>query len=105
MNRGDIFEVRPLRSRGHEQQGRRFGVIVQSDALLPRSTVLVAPTSTSANAASFRPEITLKRERTRVMVEQLVAVDVERLGKRVGRVSNEEQWSVDEALLTVLGLS
>jgi len=31
-----------------KQRGRRFGVIVQSDASLPRSVVLVAPTSTAA---------------------------------------------------------
>ncbi len=104
MNRGDVHEVRPLKSRGHEQQGRRFGVIIQSDHLLPRSTVIVAPTSTSALHASFRPEITINRERTRVLVDQLVTVDVGRFGKRVGHVSTEEQWALDDALHVVLGL-
>ena len=41
---------------------------------------------------------------TRVLVEQLGAVDVERLGKRVGLLTASEMWSVDEALITVLGL-
>ncbi len=31
-------------------------------------------------------------------------VDVQRLGDLVGRLSREEQWGVDAALLTVLGL-
>jgi mRNA-degrading endonuclease toxin of MazEF toxin-antitoxin module len=37
-------------------------------------------------------------------VEQLGAVDIERLGRSVGHLSLDELWSVDEALLTVLGL-
>ena len=46
----------PRANRGHEQRGTRFAVVVQSDSL-PLSTLLVAPTSTSARAASFRPRI------------------------------------------------
>jgi mRNA interferase MazF len=72
--------------------------------MLPRSVVLVAPTSTSARAASFRPELDVAGRRTRVLVEQLGAVDVNRLGDRVGRVTPDEQWQIDAALLTVLGL-
>jgi mRNA interferase MazF len=102
--RGDIFEFRPPRGTGREQRGRRYGVIVQSDALLPRSVVLVAPTSLSAKPASFRPEIELLGETRRVLVEQVGAVDAGRLGDMVGRVSPDQQWGIDEALLTVLGL-
>jgi mRNA interferase MazF len=102
--RGDIHEFRPPRGAGHEQQDRRYGVIVQANELLPRSVILVAPTSHSARAASFRPEIDLLGETTRVLVEQVGATDVGRLGALVGRVSPEQQWSIDEALLTVLGL-
>ena len=43
----DCGELEPhSREERHEQQGRRFGIVVQSDALLRRSAVLVAPTST-----------------------------------------------------------
>jgi mRNA-degrading endonuclease toxin of MazEF toxin-antitoxin module len=38
------------------------------------------------------------------LVEQLGAVDAQRLGRRVGRLTGEEMWSVDEALFVVLGL-
>ena len=84
--------------------GPRFGVVVQSDALLPRSVVIVAPTSRSARPASFRPEIEVAGDRTRVLVEQLGAVDARRLGARVGRLDAEDLWSIDDALETVLGL-
>ena len=104
MLRGDVHEFRPPRGTGHEQQGRRYGVIVQANELLPRSVVLVAPTSLSARPASFRPEIDLLGKTTRVLVEQVGAIDASSLGELVGRVSPEQQWGIDEALLTVLGL-
>jgi mRNA interferase MazF len=72
--------------------------------MLPRSVVLVAPTSLSARAASFRPEIDLLGKTTRVLVEQVGAVDASRLGELISHVSPEQQWSIDEALLTVLDL-
>jgi mRNA interferase MazF len=102
--RGDVHELRMPRGTGHEQQGRRYGVIVQASELLPRSVVLVAPTSRSARPASFRPQIDLLGEITRVLVEQVGAVDATRLGELVGRVSPQQQWGIDEALMTVFGL-
>lgn len=102
MRRGDVFRLRLRRGTGHEQHGDRYGVIVQSDALLNLSTVLVAPTSTAARPASFRPEIHIGRTSTRVLVEQTSAVDFSRLGEFVGHLSTEEQWGVDVALSTVL---
>ncbi len=104
MRRGDVFRFKVPRGLGHEQQGERFGVVVQADVMLPRSAVVVAPTSRSAKAASFRPEVQVAGDGTRVLVEQLGAVDVQRLGRRVGRLSLEEMWSVDEALAVILGL-
>jgi mRNA interferase MazF len=102
--RGDVLEFRLPRGTAHEQQGRRYGVIVQANELLPRSVVLVAPTSRSARPASFRPEIELLGETTRVLVEQVGAVDAGRLGDLVARVTPRQQWGIDEALMTVLGL-
>lgn len=104
MRRGEIYELRMSRGIGHEQQGRRYGVVVQADALLPRSVVLIAPTSRSARPASFRPEVVVGDQRTRVLVEQVGAVDVNRLGDPVGNATTEEMWGIDEGLLTVLGL-
>lgn len=102
--RGDVYELpAPRGVRGHEQRGRRFAVIVQSDDL-PLSTVLVAPTSTSARPTSFRPEVELLGRRTLVLVEQTAAVAPERLGPWVGRLSYDELREVEAALALVLGL-
>lgn len=86
------------------QQGTRLGVVIQSDALLPLSTVIVAPTSQSALPTSFRPLIHVGAEQTRVLVEQLAAIDVRRANDTVGRVSVEEMWAIDDALSLVVGL-
>lgn len=43
-------------------------------------------------------------EATRVLVEQVGAVDVSRFGDHVALASTEEMWSIDESLMTVLGL-
>lgn len=104
MQRGDVYRFRLPKGRGHEQAGERFGVVVQTDAMLPRSVVLVAPTSRSARPASIRPEISIREEATKVLVEQLGAVDLSRLGDKVGTVTGEELWGIDEALRTVLDL-
>ena len=105
MVRGEIFRLpAPRGLRGGEQRGARYAVMVQADEFLDLSTVLVAPTSTSALAASFRPTITLERTETRVLVEQTMVVDPQRLGRSAGRLDASELRSVDEALLLVLGL-
>ena len=104
MVRGDVVRFVLPKGVGHEQHGERYGVVVQADELLPRSVVLVAPTSRSARPASFRPEITVKGEPIRVLVEQVGAVDVGRLGRRVTHLRHDELWAVDDALVTVLGL-
>jgi mRNA interferase MazF len=79
-------------------------VIVQADQLLGLSTAIVAPTSRSAAPATFRPEIRIGNEPTRVLVEQLRAVDVERLAELACRLSAHEQRAVDDALTLVLDL-
>lgn len=103
--RGDIYRLRaPRNSDGHEQHGPRYAVVVQSDDL-PLSTWLVAPTSTGRRGASFRPEIEIYGRSTRILVEQVTAIDPEqRLGEFAGRLSAAELAAVDHALMDVLGL-
>lgn len=103
--RGDIYRLRASRAaEGHEQRGPRYGVAIQSDHLL-LSTVLVAPTSTSALPTNFRPRITINGTTTHVLVEQTAAVNAEtRLGEFAGRLSPSELDDLDRALTLVLGL-
>jgi mRNA interferase MazF len=103
--RGEVFRLAaPRDRRGHGQRGARYAVVVQSDDVSGLSTVVVAPTSTSARPATFRPVIELRDARTRVLADQMTAVDPQRLGKSVGRLDAGELGAVDEALALVLGL-
>ena len=104
MLRGDVHRFRLPKGVGREQHGDRYGVVVQADEFLPRSVVIVAPTSRSARAASFRSQAEIAGQTTRVLVEQIGAVDARRLGDLVGHLSPEELWGVDEALVAILGL-
>jgi len=102
--RGDVYRLRAAKNaRGHEQKGMRYAVELQGPILL--STVIVAPTSTRAAPAVFRPDIDLGGTTTKVLVDQMAAVDVElRLGGMVGRLSAHEMVEVDLALRLLLGL-
>lgn len=103
--RGEVFRLPAIRgTRGREQRGARYAVVVQADEFLGLSTVLVSPTSTSARPASFRPEIDIDGIRTRVLAEQTTVVDPERLGRPAGRLHADELGAIDEALALVLGL-
>lgn len=105
MVRGEIFRLpAPRATRGHEQRGARYAVIVQADEFLGLSTTLVAPTSASAHPASFRPTIDVHGTETRVLVEQTTVVDPERLGASAGRLSADELRIVDDALTLIFGI-
>ncbi len=101
--RGEIYRLRtPRDARGHEQRSR-YGLVVQSDQF-PLSTWLVAPTSTAARPASFRPEIEIGGRTTRVLAEQTAAVDPARLGERWGHLAFDELRRVEAAPRLVLDL-
>jgi mRNA interferase MazF len=100
--RGDVHPLAAVKKpRGHEQQGRRYAVVIQSDDVR-RSTVIVAPTSTSASPSSTRPEVELDGATTCIVVEQMTAVDWSRLGEPVGHLSHDEMEAVDTAIRDVL---
>ena len=105
MHRGDVFRIPPpRRARGHEQRGSRLAVVLQADEFGSLSTTIVAPTSRSARPATFRPTVRVAGVTTWVMVEQLQAVDPQRLGKRAGRLTSDEMAEVDRALRLLLAL-
>ena len=100
--RGEVYRL-PARGRGHEQQGRRYAVVLQPD-WLTLSTWIVAFTSTSARETSFRPVVEIADRRTLVMCDQLVTVDLERLTEPAGFLTLGEMQRVSEALSLILDL-
>jgi len=103
--RGEVFRLpAPRGTRGREQGGARYAVVVQADEFLDLSTTLVTPTSRSALPASFRPTVVVHGSATRVLVEQTAVVDPQRLGRSAGYLEPHEMRAVDEALELMLGL-
>lgn len=102
--RGAIYEIKAMPgARGHEQQGHRYAVIIQSDRF-SSSTVIVAMTSTSAGPAVYRPEIEFDGTRTRILVDQIFTVSLDRLGAFKGSLEGTELADLDRALMLKLGL-
>jgi len=104
MRRGDVYRARLVDHGGREQHGWRYVVVVQADPLLGLSTVIVVPTSRSRRETGFRPKVEIDGAPTRVLIENLQAVDFSRLHKFVGRLTAHELVDVDRALRLVLAL-
>jgi mRNA interferase MazF len=105
--RGDVYGLRPAKhSRGHEQRGRRFAVIVQASRFEHLSTWLAIPTSTSARPFIFRPQIDVPGEGPSLaLCEGLVSIDPqERLGARLGSLTYAEMQEIDKAILLLMDL-
>lgn len=102
--RGDLYRLRAVKdTTGHEQRGPRYAVAIQSDGIV-LSTLIVAPTSTSAQPAIFRPEIEMDGAATRVLIDQMRAVDASRLGDFAGRLDAAKTGDVDRAVRLILGV-
>jgi mRNA interferase MazF len=101
--RGDIYRLRQDKTAsGHEQRGARYAVALQTD-MVRLSTLIVAPTSTSAQPAVFRPAVDMDGTSTLVLVDQVRAVDSTRLGDFAGRLDPDEMAEVDRAVRLILG--
>ncbi|QXE39117.1 type II toxin-antitoxin system PemK/MazF family toxin [Streptomyces sp. GMY02] len=90
--------------RGHEQRGRRYG-LVMSPSSMPWSVATIIPTSTSAQAAVFRPELEIAGSLTRLLVDQIRTVDVAFIhGDPVHFLDRDELAEVEHAVSHFLGL-
>jgi mRNA interferase MazF len=103
--RGDVFVIKLPGRRGHIQSGRRCAVIVQADALLALSTVVICPTSRSAFSTSFHPEVVINGQPTQIMCEMVSTVDARALGEHIGHLTSDEMRAVEDAILLVLDLA
>jgi len=102
--RGDIYRLKASRNTsGHEQRGSRYGVVMQSDAVI-RSTVVVIPTSTSTIPSDTRVPLTFNGITTYAMTEQMAVVDLRRLGDKVGQVDHQTMSEIETAIRLLLGM-
>lgn len=105
FRRGEIVNMRSLLTAvGREQKGSRPAVVLQADDAAWLATTIVAPTSTSAQPAGFRPEIRLRGRTTRVLLDQLTVVDRSRLGRSMGVLEPPDLRAVERSLRAILDL-
>ncbi len=104
MIRGAVYRIDLGRPRGHEQGGRRIGLVVSpSDS--PLSVATVVPTSTSAGPSVHRPELTVAGESTRLLVDQVRSIDIRYIvGEPVDYLTHDELAEVELALAHYLGI-
>ena len=104
MIRGAVYRIDLGRGRGHEQGGRRLGLVVSpSDS--PLSVITVVPTSTSAGASIHRPEFEIAGRSTRLLVDQVRSIDVDYVdGDPVDYVTRDQLVEVELALAHYLGV-
>lgn len=89
--------------RGHEQGGRRLGLVIsiEQDAW---STVTVLPTSTSAQASVFRPEVVIAGRETKVLIDQIRTIDISYVvGDLVDYLSRDDMAQVEHSLSRYFG--
>jgi mRNA interferase MazF len=89
VSRGDIFLVTLNPTRGSEIRKTRPCVIVSPDELNSHlRTFIVAPLTTGVHPYPFRVRCTFDGKDGHVVADQLRAVDMERLVKHLGRLSD-----------------
>jgi mRNA interferase MazF len=106
--RGDIrwADLNPVR--GHEQAGQRPVLVLSHDVFNDRSGTVIAIALTSQEPKAGFPltvELTASAlpKRSWAKVSQIRTLSVERLGRRLGRASEEEFAAILEGLFEIIG--
>jgi mRNA interferase MazF len=107
---GDIYLVEIPTSGGHEQQGVRPAIVVQTSENMDRvPTVLIVPFTTQMKAANFpftfavEPDSTNNLTSTSVaLVFQLRAIDKKRLKSKIGNLSSNAVQILKQHLENIL---
>lgn len=104
MIRGAVYRIDLGRPRGHEQGGKRLGLVVSpSDS--PLSVVTVIPTSTSAGPSIHRPELEIAGRSTRMLIDQIRSIDTRYVvGDPVDYLTRDQLTEIDLALAHYLGV-
>lgn len=105
--RGDVYRINFDPSIGHEQEGLRYGIVIQSNFYSALSTTLVIPTPKGARPVHFHVSVWIEGEKTYALVEQLTTVDKTRRlrpERYVSTLSTQDMESVSQAVKQLLGL-
>ena len=106
--RGEIFWADLNPTKGHEQAGMRPVLILSRDIFNDKSGTVIAIALTSQPQKAAFPltlELTSPRlpKQTWAKISQIRTLSVERIGKRLGRISDQELHQVIEGLNEIIG--
>lgn len=113
IKRGDLYyaNLEDKEAIGSEQVGIRPVIILQNDwGNFYSPTVIIAPI-TSRQKAKLPTHITLKKSKERlkqdsiILLEQIKTIDKDRLGYYIGKLSLDELFKLDRALIVALGIN
>ena len=111
VKRGDIWLVNLDPTVGHEIKKSRPAVIIQNDLGNKYSPITIIAPLTSQNIDSIYPiEVLIKKEilkldkDSKVLLNQIRAVDKKRLIKKLSNLDSETMIRIDEAIKISLGL-
>ena len=95
-------------ARGHEQAGLRPVLVLSQDVFNERSGTVIAVALTSQEPRAgfpltFELHSPALPKRSWVKISQIRTLAVERLGRRIGRVSPEELAQVVDGLIEIVG--
>lgn len=97
--RGDVYLVALVPTRGREIRKTRPCAVVSPDELNDHlQTILVAPLTTGGHSYPFRIPCRFQRRHGHIVLDQLRAIDVGRLVRRLGKLSPVTLRSVLETL-------
>jgi mRNA interferase MazF len=106
--RGDVLwaDLNPVR--GHEQAGKRPVVVISDDQFNAHSRTVIAMAITSQQQKAgfpFTLEINSAKlpKRSWVKISQIRTLSVERIGRKLGRVTPEELDRLIEGLNEIVG--
>ena len=110
QNRGEIWQVDLSPTRGHEQGGRRPGLVLSVDLFnhSPAGLVVLLPLTTRRKGIPFHIEIPpgqagLKKK-SFIKCEEIRTVSNERLTRKYGTVSPETMGAVEQRVRILLDL-
>jgi mRNA interferase MazF len=108
--RGDIWLVDLNPTRGHEQAGKRPGIVVSADLFNqgPAGLVVILPITTKARGIPFHVEINISEggltKRSFIKCEDIRSITPKHLFKKVGHVSEETMKAIEDRLRILLNL-
>ena len=109
-SRAEVWLVNLDPSRGHEQAGRRPGLVVSVDLFNhgPAGLVVMLPISTVAKGIPFHVEVNPPegglKQKSFVRCEDVRSIAKERLLRRYGTVSTHTMGAIEDRLRILLNL-